>query len=572
MPARMPSRWSVVGRAAVAVWLLVAVGCESSTGVLIEVTRDETVPARLGRLELHVGIDGVTRSERGFVDPEPEPEVRLDGRDLAKDPYRLLIRPREHPDALVMVGVVAYAGGEVAGFGALDRPVRFLDGEVALWRIVLSGDPPAGFQLTDTGCVSWTGAAGERVTIGQPRDKDCDGWSDADCDDLDPRINPGAGERCGNAVDEDCDDEIDENVDEDGDRVTTCDGDCDDRNPAVRPGAEELCDGFDNDCNDECDENLDMDADGFTFCGSRIVEGGSACLFDPGRQDCDESDADINPDAPELCDGRDNDCNAVCDDASAGLDRDGDGFTVCGSIADQCGRSELLADCQDEDAAVHPGAAELCNGQDDDCDGERLQRGPCFALDDLGSCSYGERDCAEQGDGPGDWIGDCEPRGGPVDEAPADACATYAVCAGEPEDPDPHTCSIETLDGQLFPGAGCRVAYEIGRAPCGRAEVALPPDGACTWRVVGGVDQGDYRIGLRPIDQQDLPPAGSLDVCDAVLVVETRTQDPPSPIHLLLARTVGVDTRYVPVSLAPSLVEECDPEGGLDCAPFPLLP
>ncbi len=372
-------------------------GCGSSTGVLIEVSRDESVPAEIGRLAFHVGVDGVIPDDPSrFVDPDPEADVRLDGRDLAADPYRLLIRPREHPDADVMVAVVAYSSGEVVGFGALDQPVGFVDGEVAMWPVVLGAELPAGFGSTDTGCVTWVTDAGDSVTIGRPRDQDCDGWSDDDCNDLDPDINPAANETCGNDIDEDCDQQADENVDEDGDLVTTCDGDCDDRDERVSPAAEEQCDGIDNDCDAQCDEGHDGDGDTYTACATKIVDGGAACVG-VDTADCDDLDADAHPGAAEVCDGVDNDCSGTCDDSTAGLDRDGDGFTDCGSLTDHCGLSDLQRDCDDRNGAVHPGAAEVCDGVDNDCDGERLQRGPCFAPDPNvpDTCFFGERDCAE---------------------------------------------------------------------------------------------------------------------------------------------------------------------------------
>ncbi|MBU7001912.1 MAG: CHAT domain-containing protein [Theionarchaea archaeon] len=74
----------------------------------------------------------------------------------------------------------------------------------------------------------------------------------------------------------------------------------------------------------------------------------------PHPYDCNDNDASIYPGAIELCDGKDNDCNGVVDDD---FDRDGDGCTTCGG------------DCNDNDASIYPGAIELCDGKDNDCDG-----------------------------------------------------------------------------------------------------------------------------------------------------------------------------------------------------------
>jgi hypothetical protein len=185
-----------------------------------------------------------------------------------------------------------------------------------------------------------------------PADNDGDGYlpSAGDCNDNDPNINPDAVEMC-DGVDNNCDGYNDLtcwDVDNDGDGQTENQGDCDDRDPYNYTGNFEVCDGADNDCDAVADNGLtfDADADGYTSIGSC---GGSA-------DDCDDSEAGVNPDAVEICgDLIDQNCDGA-DLSCLDVDNDGDGYT------------ENQNDCDDNDIAVHPGAAEVtCDGMDNDC-------------------------------------------------------------------------------------------------------------------------------------------------------------------------------------------------------------
>jgi hypothetical protein len=212
---------------------------------------------------------------------------------------------------------------------------------------------------------------------------------DTDCDDTDSSIHPGASEVC-NGKDDDCDGSIDEGVkttyfrDADGDgygnpssSTQTCppppgyvtdDTDCDDTDSSIHPGVSEVCNGKDDDCDGSIDEGVettyfrDADGDGYGNPSSST----QACSLPSGyvtnNRDCDDSDPNEHPNQTWYKD----------------LDIDGysDGSTNTTSCTRPIGykiASELTAtsgDCDDNDQNQNPGAPEVCNGEDDNCDGE----------------------------------------------------------------------------------------------------------------------------------------------------------------------------------------------------------
>jgi hypothetical protein len=174
-------------------------------------------------------------------------------------------------------------------------------------------------------------------------------------------------------------------------------GDCDDTNNSIHPFAAEVCDsgGGDEDCDglvNDSDPSMtggtlwytDGDGDGHGAAGSTAV---SSCTAPGGRvassDDCDDSDPSIHPGASEICDAGnvDEDCDGVSNDNDPDLvattlyylDNDGDGFGLSSSGVPSCvqpsNRISVGGDCDDSDDTSYPGATEVCDGHDNDCDG-----------------------------------------------------------------------------------------------------------------------------------------------------------------------------------------------------------
>src|SRR6185295_2743344 len=119
------------------------------------------------------------------------------------------------------------------------------------------------------------------------------------------------------------------------------------------------------------------DADGDTYGDASSTT--LACTQPSGyvsdNTDCDDSHAAVNPGATEVCNGVDDDCDASVDEGvqtTFYADADGDTYGDASSTTLACtvpsGYVSDNTDCEDNDASVNPGATEVCNGIDDDCD------------------------------------------------------------------------------------------------------------------------------------------------------------------------------------------------------------
>ncbi|HNF72156.1 MAG TPA: putative metal-binding motif-containing protein, partial [Chitinophagaceae bacterium] len=162
-------------------------------------------------------------------------------------------------------------------------------------------------------------------------------------------------------------------------------GDCNDNNNQIHPGSVEICNGLDDNCNGQIDEGLtfvtyyaDTDGDGYGNLQNSIASCIQPSGYVSNSTDCNDANALIHPGATEVCNGLDDDCNGQTDDGLPFVtyyaDADGDGYGNVNVSVSTCdgapsGYVSDATDCNDASNSVHPNATEICNGIDDDCDG-----------------------------------------------------------------------------------------------------------------------------------------------------------------------------------------------------------
>ncbi|MEC7983674.1 MAG: MopE-related protein [Myxococcota bacterium] len=227
----------------------------------------------------------------------------------------------------------------------------------------------------------------DTAAVAHPEDVDDDGdgmtENEGDCNDEDATVYVGAEEIANDGIDQDCDGE--DRIDIDGDGYDA-NIDCDDTNASIHPAAEEICDEVDNNCDGIIDDDAvdrqewypDADQDSFGDPNGGIL----ACTQPEGLvedgSDCDDNNADVFPDASEVCNNIDDDCNAIIDDNASDTvtwyqDADNDGFGNIDATLQACEQPEGYtsdnADCDDNNNNINPLAEEEEDGLDNNCNG-----------------------------------------------------------------------------------------------------------------------------------------------------------------------------------------------------------
>jgi hypothetical protein len=248
----------------------------------------------------------------------------------------------------------------------------------------------------------------------------------------------------------------------------------------------EVCNGWDDDCDGVVDNGASLCSAGYTCMGGACVlnqqcddidgDGYSIC-----NGDCDDSNPAINPGAQEVCDGLDNDCNGQTDEYL--------GMTICG--VGQCQRTvSNCVDGQSQECTPGTPSPEVCNLLDDDCDG---------VVDEGAICSNGGECIA------GQCIGNCIPN--PCDTPPPLCSDNILTTYGGPGECTPtstgYICDPASTSTITDCGEMGKICYngQCVADPCIPNPCTVPPPASCQsdqYLITSAVPGGCIPSGAEP--------------------------------------------------------------------------
>ena len=400
-------------------------------------------------------------------------------------------------------------------------------------------------------------------------DRDGDGEIDADCDDFEAARFPGNPEIC-DGLDNDCDglaDDADDDValdavtwwrDEDFDHFggddpsltlvqcsdptiissyhyTLTNTDCNDADDTINPGVLEVCDGFDKNCDGIADDDLKQtyyaDLDGDTYGDPATATAACSLPADHSQraEDCDDTNADVNPSKIELCNGLDDNCDSLTDGADAAdaqpyfPDVDQDGYGDSGATAQYACEAPYsfvanALDCADQRADANPAASETCaTDYDDDCDGDTNDENATGCVTyyaDADADGYGGNtsECRCEATGSMDQLigGDCDDTSDAIRPNVVETCATAVDdnCDGSNNDENAIGCTLYYFDND---GDGYG-DDSISRCTCNDG-------GSDAWVLIAG-DCDDTTTAISPSADELCTPDGATPIdedCDGQL-------------------------------------------------------
>lgn len=164
---------------------------------------------------------------------------------------------------------------------------------------------------------------------------------------------------------------LNQSINQDNDTYTISDGDCNDNDPYIHPGVQELCNTKDDDCDGKTDEEWgNLGKECEIKVKKCLRQGVMICAPNGIGTVCD---ADYNT-YPELCNGKDDDCDGQVDEEwQKGQAQDlGNPCTVG---LGGCQNQGTMVCAKDGKATVcsvdaKPSQLEVCDGKDNDCDGK----------------------------------------------------------------------------------------------------------------------------------------------------------------------------------------------------------